>query len=73
MASYGRSASPPATHEERQRARCEKCAHLEVDGRKVACAKGLGLGHANTCGSYDDRSRDREYRPHFNYDGRFRR
>lgn len=73
MARYGRSASPPATHEERQRARCEKCAHLEIDGKRVGCAEGRDLGSAATCEAYDDRGRDRDYRPHFQYDGRFRR
>jgi len=73
VARYGRSASPPATHEERQRARCEKCAHLEIDGKRVGCAEGRELGSAATCTDYDDRGRDRDYRPHFQYDGRFRR
>jgi hypothetical protein len=52
---------------------CSKCHHAKTSGAELVCGHWKGHELDPDCGDFDDVSRERNYYPNFDYDGRFRR
>ncbi len=67
---HGRTKLPPPTAEQKVRdsgANCAKCRNLTIRNEVCKCAKQLPIGSATTCEAFSDASRERDFRPFFDY------